>query len=129
MHTYNATQSTVTGYSPHYLMFGHRPRLLVNFVFPTILNVIKFTIPFTTVVPNGEITTSLIEQILPFTPLRSSSGTSRPFTVFLLETTMLRCPSSQFLKPANILFWHSHNQMIYDLGAFLHQDSVSIFMM
>ena len=35
-HTYNATQSTVTGYSPHYLMFGQWPRLLVDFVFPTI---------------------------------------------------------------------------------------------
>ena len=32
----NATQSAVTGYSPHYLMFGQGPRLLVNFVFPTI---------------------------------------------------------------------------------------------
>ena len=32
---YNATQSTVTGYNPHYLMFGCRPRLLVNFYFPT----------------------------------------------------------------------------------------------
>ena len=36
VHTYNATQFTVTGYSPHYLMFGCRPRLLVDFVFPTI---------------------------------------------------------------------------------------------
>ena len=36
VHTYNATQSAVTGYSPHYLMFGCRPRLLANFVFPTI---------------------------------------------------------------------------------------------
>ena len=35
-HSYNATQSAVTGYSPHYLMFGCRPRLLVDFVFPTI---------------------------------------------------------------------------------------------
>ena len=35
-HAYNATQSTVTRYSPHYLMFGQRPRLLVDFVFPTI---------------------------------------------------------------------------------------------
>ena len=35
-HTYNATQSAVTGYSPHYLMFGQWPRLLVNFVFPTV---------------------------------------------------------------------------------------------
>ena len=35
VHTYNATCSTVTGYSPHYLMFGQRPRLPVNFYFPT----------------------------------------------------------------------------------------------
>ena len=36
VHVYNATRSTVTGYSPHYLMFGWCPRLLVDFVFPTI---------------------------------------------------------------------------------------------
>ena len=36
VHAYNATQSTVTRYSPHYLMFGQWPRLPVNFVFPTI---------------------------------------------------------------------------------------------
>ena len=36
VHTYNATGSAVTGYSPHYLMFGWRPRLPVDFVFPTI---------------------------------------------------------------------------------------------
>ena len=35
-HAYNATWSAVTGYSPHYLMFGWWPRLLVNFIFPTI---------------------------------------------------------------------------------------------
>ena len=35
-HSYNATHSTVTGYSPHYSMFGQRPRLQVNFYFPTI---------------------------------------------------------------------------------------------
>ena len=35
-HAYNATWSTVTKYSPHYLMFGPRPRLLLDFVFPTI---------------------------------------------------------------------------------------------
>ena len=35
-HTYNATQSAVTRYSPHYLMFGQWPRLPVDFVFPTI---------------------------------------------------------------------------------------------
>ena len=33
VHTYNATQSAVTGYSLHYLMFGQWPRLLVDFVF------------------------------------------------------------------------------------------------
>ena len=32
---YNATRSAMTGYSPHYLMFRCRPRLLVNFYFPT----------------------------------------------------------------------------------------------
>ena len=36
VHTYNATHSAVTGYSPHYLKFGHRPRLPVDFFFPTI---------------------------------------------------------------------------------------------
>ena len=35
VHTYNATQSAVMGYSPHYIMFGYRPRLPVNFYFPT----------------------------------------------------------------------------------------------
>ena len=36
MHTYNATQSAVTRYSLHYLMFGRWPRLPVHFVFSTI---------------------------------------------------------------------------------------------
>ena len=36
VHAYNATQSAVMGYSPHYLMFGHRPRLPVDFYFPTL---------------------------------------------------------------------------------------------
>ena len=36
VHAYNTTQSTVMGYSPHYLMFGCRPRLPVNFYFPTL---------------------------------------------------------------------------------------------
>ena len=35
VHAYNATQSAVMGHSPYYLMFGCRPRLLVNFYFPT----------------------------------------------------------------------------------------------
>ena len=36
VHAYNATHSTVTRYSPHYLMFRWRPRLLVDFYFSTI---------------------------------------------------------------------------------------------
>ena len=36
VNTYSATQSAVTGYSPHYLMFGQWPRLPVKLVFPTV---------------------------------------------------------------------------------------------
>ena len=32
---YNSTRSAVTGYSPYYLMFGMRPRIPVDFMFPT----------------------------------------------------------------------------------------------
>ena len=35
-HAYNATQSAVTRYSPLYLIYGWRPRLLVNFIFATV---------------------------------------------------------------------------------------------
>ena len=35
VHTYNATHSAMTRYSLHYLMFGWRTRLPVNFYFPT----------------------------------------------------------------------------------------------
>ena len=35
VHAYNATWSAMTGYSPYYLMFGHRQRLWLDFHFPT----------------------------------------------------------------------------------------------
>ena len=35
VHAYNATQSAMMGYSPHYLMLGYRPRLPVDCYFPT----------------------------------------------------------------------------------------------
>ena len=35
VNAYNATQSTVIGYSPRYLMFRWKPRLPVDFYFPT----------------------------------------------------------------------------------------------
>ena len=33
---YNATCFTVTGYSPYYLLFGRRPRIPVDYLFPTL---------------------------------------------------------------------------------------------
>ena len=34
-HAYNATRSQVTRYSPYFLMFGHRPRIPIDLLFPT----------------------------------------------------------------------------------------------
>ena len=34
-HAYNSTRSTMTGYSPHFLMFGQWPWLPIDFIFPT----------------------------------------------------------------------------------------------
>ena len=36
LQAYNSTWSTVTGYLPHYLMFGRRPHLSVDYYFPMV---------------------------------------------------------------------------------------------
>ena len=36
LQAYNSIQSAVTGYSPHYLMFGRQPHLPVAYYFPTV---------------------------------------------------------------------------------------------
>ena len=33
---YNGMRSAITGYSPHYLLFGYHPRFPIDFHFPTI---------------------------------------------------------------------------------------------
>ena len=36
LQAYNGTQSAITGYRPHYLMFGQRPRFPIDLHFPTL---------------------------------------------------------------------------------------------
>ena len=46
LQAYNSTRSGVTRYSPHYLMFGRRPCLPVDFFFPTIdVNIRRRRVP------------------------------------------------------------------------------------
>ena len=41
VHAYNSTRLAITRYSPHYLMFGHRACLPINFYFPMIWGIEK----------------------------------------------------------------------------------------
>ena len=41
VHLYNSMRSTITRYSPHYLMFGHWPHLPIDFYFPMITGMKK----------------------------------------------------------------------------------------
>ena len=36
VHAYNSTRSAITGYSPHYLMFGCQLHIPIDFYFPMI---------------------------------------------------------------------------------------------
>ena len=36
LQAYNGTQFAITGYSPHHLMFGQRPRFPIDLYFPTL---------------------------------------------------------------------------------------------
>ena len=56
VHTYNATCSAVTWYSLHYLMFGWRPMLPVNFYFPTIVR---------TKAPMREVSAKHVDKYIP----------------------------------------------------------------
>ena len=41
VHAYNSTRLAITGYSPHYLMFGSQPCLPINFYFPMVRGIQK----------------------------------------------------------------------------------------
>ena len=41
VYAYNSTRLTITGYIPHYLMFGHIPHLSIDFYFPTMRSMEK----------------------------------------------------------------------------------------
>ena len=63
--------------------------------------VIKFTMPFTTVVMNGRITTSLIEQT--FTPLRLYLGMLGPSLYSFHKLQCWGVPVSRYPQPVAIL--------------------------
>ena len=48
VHAYNSMRLAITGYSPHYLMFGCQPDLLIDFYFPMIMGSTKYTSMLTT---------------------------------------------------------------------------------
>ena len=100
---YNATWSLITGYSPYFLMFGHRPRLPVDLLFPTVR---RDENSWTT----DEYITSLYDK------LKSALASAR-------DTTLLEAQRQKQLynRKAGMLELHPGDKVLVKLDAFRGQ--------